>query len=364
MWVLLSLFGLVTVLLLTTVIAIRYPAVQTRVVQYFTHELSKRLDTEVSIGAVNIEFFRTIELHNFLVRDKQRDTLLAAGTLRVDIKLLDLLNNTYDVERIRLSNATVNLIRPSGSNDFNYEFIVHALSSDGPQDTTAIDLQLSLKHIVIENVRFRYADIPSSLDINVTVPLLDGDLKTFDVSRPLMVFNRLLLDRPDVAVALLPDDPLAPVDTNAVEEPDTGLVHINTKAFTALADAFELRNGRFRYDVTEATRDSTMFDYRHMDISGITIRTGSAVFAGDTVAADLKHMALRESCGFRIDTLKGQLRIGVQETSVRDMVLAMPRSRITNAFSFSYPSFTAFYDFINRVRMRGELGSSVIDLRG
>lgn len=360
---LLSLIAFILLLIATIVFAIRYPSIQTRVAQYFTSQLSKRLDTEVSIGSVDIDFFRTIELRNFLVRDKQRDTLLSAGLLRVDIKLLDLLNNTYDIDRIRLTNATVNLVRAAGSDDFNYEFIVNALSSDKPKDTAAIDLQLSLKYINLENVRFRYADFPSSLDVNVMIPLLTGDLKKFDAAQPLMVFNKLLLDRPDVAVALLPDDPKKIIDTTIVVEPDTGVVHINTKSFAAFADAFEMRGARFRYDVIEVEKDSTMFDYRHIDIRDIVILTGNASFAADTIAADLKHMTLREGCGFQIDTLKGQVRVGVNETSVDNMVLTMPRSRLTNAFAFSYPSFASFYNFIEDVRMRAEFDSAVVDLR-
>ena len=44
-------------------ISIQIPAIQTKLVQFATKQLSQKLNTQVSIQHVNIKFFNAVEFH-------------------------------------------------------------------------------------------------------------------------------------------------------------------------------------------------------------------------------------------------------------------------------------------------------------
>ncbi|HEV2354259.1 MAG TPA: hypothetical protein VGR89_08450, partial [Puia sp.] len=61
------------------------PPVQTWLVSKVTSRLSKDLHTTVRIDSVEFSLFNKMYLYNVLVKDKQKDTLFFARTVKVNI---------------------------------------------------------------------------------------------------------------------------------------------------------------------------------------------------------------------------------------------------------------------------------------
>jgi hypothetical protein len=59
--------------------------VQNWIVKQVTHKLSKNLQTKVSIKHVDFDLFNKMLLEGTLILDKKNDTLLYAGTAKVNI---------------------------------------------------------------------------------------------------------------------------------------------------------------------------------------------------------------------------------------------------------------------------------------
>ena len=89
-------------------IAIQTTFVQNWLVGIATKKLSKALGTEVRIQKVNFTLFNKVNLDGTLVRDKQKDTLLYAGALKLRITDWFFLKDSADLKYIGLDDAYVN----------------------------------------------------------------------------------------------------------------------------------------------------------------------------------------------------------------------------------------------------------------
>jgi hypothetical protein len=114
-----------------------------------------------------------LRLEKVLILDRQKDTLLYAGDLYVRIKLLKLLSNTVDITTVDLKNASFNLRREQTDTAFNLQFILDSFASSTPEkenkDTASKPMQLSVKQLTLDHVRFSLKDKKSGLFVFVNV---------------------------------------------------------------------------------------------------------------------------------------------------------------------------------------------------
>src|SRR5215469_8228135 len=133
-----------TLLTLFIIIILVFFLIQTPFVQNFVRGkaetyLSRKLKVPVRIGHLDITFFRSITLKDIYIPDQHKDTLLAAGEVHVQLRMLGLLHNNLDIKEIDLKDITANILRRSPADTtFNYQFIIDAFTSPhpGPADTT------------------------------------------------------------------------------------------------------------------------------------------------------------------------------------------------------------------------------------
>lgn len=354
-----SLFLFLLLFVGTILFLIRKPAVQTRVVSWVTQSLSDKLKTTVSIGYVDIDFFNTIVLRDMLLLDQQNDTLLHTGELRVEIGLMALLDYKLELNAIRLNDAHIHLLRKKGMSDFNYEFIADAFSSSDTTAGSGPQFALQLHALQLNRSQFQYFDYKNALDLIIELPEIDARMDSMDINRPFFALKDALIESPVVRITML-DIPDENID-NPTE--DTSLVHLNTKLFGITTKSFKMNNASFIYDVEHTPRDTGIFDYRHMNFSGIQIETGVVQFIGDSITGTLFRMAGREQSGLQLDTLKGDFKLTPFEAELSNMVLRMPRSRLSDYARFYYYNFPAFYNFNHDVKFRAQIANSYIDLR-
>ena len=150
---------LTLILLLTsTVLLIRSSRVQTfltnKVADYYSH----KLHTQVSVGGVDIEFFKKVVLNEVFIQDQHRDTLIFLSKLKLDISNLNFDKHELEVSELELVNPIAKLVKYKGEKDFNYQFFVDAFASKN-RDTTKKDStiwELKCKDLTLNNLFFTY----------------------------------------------------------------------------------------------------------------------------------------------------------------------------------------------------------------
>ncbi len=103
--------GLVAVpvlLFLVLAVLVYLPPVQRFAVDKATQMLSQSMGLHVEVGAVRLAFPLDLALHDLLATDAEGDTLVDAGSVRLDVRLLPLLKGRADIDGLSLYDARLN----------------------------------------------------------------------------------------------------------------------------------------------------------------------------------------------------------------------------------------------------------------
>lgn len=178
MWVLVSIIALIIIL----VVLIQFPPVQNFAKNKLVAYLQKKLQTEVSVERLRIDFPNAISLQKVFVADRAADTLLYGGEIAVDIRMFRLLKGEVSIGKVHLDEINGNIYRQPPDSTFNFQFIIDAFS-DGkekdPNDTSSVDI--SMNEIEINRSRFRYKDLYSGNDLDVDIDHFQTTFREFNL---------------------------------------------------------------------------------------------------------------------------------------------------------------------------------------
>lgn len=156
--------------------------------------VASNTNTEFNIQSVNYTLPKWIELEGVFIRDTKKDTLLFGKKLRVDLKMLQLLNGNLEIEDIQLDGIYANIAREKNNENYNYQFIIDAFSSPTPKttitpkDTTG--LQIILKDLMIHNSHIQWKDAQGGLDMNINIGNLNAQMDKIDLKKQEFILKK------------------------------------------------------------------------------------------------------------------------------------------------------------------------------
>ncbi|GGK70766.1 translocation/assembly module TamB domain-containing protein [Rufibacter glacialis] len=164
-------------------LALRFPAVQTKVAQKAARLLSNTIHHQVTIDSVDIKFFKRVVLHNVRVLDRQKKTLFYIGQAEADISFFSLFRkeeteltlpggskltiplpkfppNKLHIASLTLTRPEANLIQYKGSDSLNLSTFIASLSNLITTDTAQSQnpFEFKIDEIVLKNGHFSYHD--------------------------------------------------------------------------------------------------------------------------------------------------------------------------------------------------------------
>ena len=263
-------------LLVVLFLLIQLKSVQTFLAKRATAYLSDRLGTPVTIGGVEIEFFKTVVLNEVYVEDLHKDTLLYSKKLKVDLGSFDLDKQKIHINSIALIETKAHLIKYLSDKDFNYQFIIDAFESKqktkkpegAPWDVTAA-------HITLLNSNFIYRNEHDTL-ITTGVNYFDLDTRAINGR-----FFDLRIDHDTIFSGI---DHLSAVEksgfilsklsSSAVKinslEMNANNLHIKTPNSDVETDlTFTYKQYRDYYDFIDKVRMKAQFNHSQLDLNDI-----------------------------------------------------------------------------------------------
>ena len=169
---------------------------QTKLAQIAAAYLSSELETEVRIDKVDIVFFDLLDIQGVYVEDKVEDTLLYAQEMRVNIANFNLTESFVDLDEVKLTNATVRMVKYAGDSTYNFQHFVDYFASS-EEDKTSSSFSLNVRKLALDDINFSYQDENTEkttfgLDYsNLAIRHLSGDFSEFSMQGDEM---RLQLD--------------------------------------------------------------------------------------------------------------------------------------------------------------------------
>ncbi len=129
-------------------------AVQTWLTRIVATHISEKIDARISIGKVDIAFFKKVVLKDVLVEDRQADTLLFVSSVSASIDTLRIKKQKLALSKLVFNDTKFHARRDS-SGDFNFNFILDALKSDNKKPG---DWSYRCRNFVFTNAGFSFAD--------------------------------------------------------------------------------------------------------------------------------------------------------------------------------------------------------------
>ncbi len=141
-------------ILLIVYIIFKSSYLQTIISQRVASYLSNKLNTEVTVGGVDISLFNSIILKKVYISDQRNDTLLYTNELKAKINKINFSNNSINFNEISIKEPIVNLFIDS-LNKMNYEFIIDAFTNKNDSSASA-EWKISIDDIKVENGNFSF----------------------------------------------------------------------------------------------------------------------------------------------------------------------------------------------------------------
>ncbi|MBK6967245.1 MAG: hypothetical protein IPH20_25955 [Bacteroidales bacterium] len=141
---------------------IQVPAIQNKITGYAIDFVSSKTHTKIELGKISISFPKSVVIKGLYLEDVQKDTLLYAGTVKINIGLFALLKNKIDINSFALDDAVLNLSRTEADSLFNFNFLLTAFSDTaakkavGPEK--ASKWVISIDKVGLKNIRFLFDD--------------------------------------------------------------------------------------------------------------------------------------------------------------------------------------------------------------
>ncbi len=358
----LSIIGYILLSLLLLVV-LTYFLLQTSFVQnYITRQaagrLSKALKTEVQVSHIRLKFFNTLELKGTLVRDLNKDTLLYAGALKVNITDWFFFKDKVELKYLGLENTLVHLHRKDSV--WNYQFLVDYFS--GPPSTKKNNpIDLAVKQVDLANIRLLQQDEWRGENLGLTLRSLHLETENFDLYKKDIRISELALEEPIFSIYNY--DGLRPPRTrnrsDSIPPNDSAHLRWNPGRWNIAIADMQIKNGAFKNDVQTDREPYYYFDGAHFLWHQVNSRFSNVLLHNDTISADIR-LATKERSGFEVKQLKAQLRFHPEAMEFRQLDIRTARSHLRNFFAMRYKTFNDMSDFIEKIVLDGNFSDARI----
>lgn len=301
-----------------------------------------------------------MHLQGVLVEDRQKDTLLYAGEVRVKITDWFFFKKNIVLKYIGLENAVIKMQR--NDSVWNHQFLVDYFSSPSSGKSGG-GTQLDLKKIDLKNISFVQKDAWLGKDMTITLSSFSLDAQNVDLSKKIIKLGSLDLTDPYVSLVNYTKLKPASVKTTAVVTANTidSLLKWNAAGWVVQLNKLQIHNGTFKTDNNYTDVPILPgFDGKHIAFSKINGSFTDLIWQKDTITAQLS-LQTKERSGFEVKEMVANVKFTPQEMAFDKLNIKTNNSIIRNYFRMSYDDISSMSDFIHAVKMQANFDESEID---
>ncbi|MBX2939119.1 MAG: translocation/assembly module TamB domain-containing protein [Ferruginibacter sp.] len=349
----------ILILLITLIVLINLPPVQTWLVKQAAGYFSDELGTKVSIKKVNFRLFNKLVLEELLVEDKQSDTLLFAGAAQVNVTDWFFVKDKITLKYLSLEDAKVHMKRTDSV--WNYQFIADYFAGPKKNKKKKSAIEFNLKELHFNRVHFIKEDRWIGQRMAVSLEKAGVWVEGLDMKKQSLIIREIALHKPVFEQSDFQGNrPTRPPSIKNILK--GGQFQWNNGGWNILLRKLNVTAGAFKND-KETLRDSYVdqFDGQHIHFTDINGSLDSVVLSGDTVRA-IAHISTKEKSGLHIRQLNARLHFSPVLFEFKDLLLETDKSTLGNYYSMSYESFKAdMGQFIHNVYLDARFERSTLN---
>ena len=333
------------------------PFIQNYAKNIACEQVSEATGWDVSVDRLLLKFPLDLSVDGVLVLDEQRDTMISAENLLLDVKLLPLFKLDVEVEDAQLLRAQYRMVSEDSSmvlkakiHDVRVNAATIALSSNGvtidearlhggdirldyfpekvipsDNDTATVAWLVNANHIVLDSVRYVMHMLPTIDEMDVTVGRAELKKGMVDTGTANVHAQYLGIDGVNVDYRY----PTAEyMESHPVAEPDTVSSDAGSQLWTVRGDALRLTNSHAVYAVSGA-KPGRGLDMDYLEVSAINIAIDSLYNRGMEVVVPIKQLSARERCGVTITDAHGTFRMDSLAMAIEQFKLKTVASQLS-----------------------------------
>lgn len=341
---------------------LNFSPVQNWIVKKVTASLSDKLHTRVKIDHVDFSLFNKMEIDGLLVEDQHKDTLLFAGTARVNITDWFFLKEKATLRYLGLQNGIINLNRTDSV--WNYQFLVDFFATPKSTSTSKSGLQFNLKIVELENIIFNKVDKWAGQDMKLALKKMNLDAEMLDLEKKQMFINSISLVDPVFSLSTYTGNkPSSGISSYQAQPnlPDSGL-QWNKARWTVNIKEILLNNGSFSNDKETSRLPYTdHFDGLHLQFAKISGILKNLQFIKDTLTTDIL-LSTTERSGFEVKKIQSRAKLTPEIMEFNDLGIETNKSRLGNYFAMRYKNFNDdMSDFLHSITLEGNFVNTEIN---
>jgi hypothetical protein len=350
-----------SLLILLGLLLICFLLVQTNPVQNWlvgraSSRLSKSLGTRVTIKHVDFSFFDKMSLEGAYAEDKNKDTLLYAGKIKVNISDWFFLRDSAVLKYIALEDATIRMQRTDSI--WNFQFLVDYFSGAPDSTRKGGGIDLRLQKIELKNIHFLKKDGWRGEDMGLYLASVTIDANEINLKKKLIDINTIAVTEPIFSIYNYQGKrPYKPPPL--IRDPNDTAIWWNTAGWKMYAKNVTLVNGAFRDEKKSDRPGYYYFDAQHIQFSSINASFKNVSWLKDTISA-ATILSAKERSGFIVKSLKANFKLQPRGMEFNNLDIQTNKSHLTNYFVMRYNEFDDVPDFITKVRMQGVFKNALI----
>ena len=334
---------------------------QTWLVKQIAGNLSKKLETRVTIKKVDFRFFDKLLLKDLMVEDRKKDTMLFAGTASVNITDWFFLKDTITLNNIGLEDAIVNMNRTDSV--WNYKFILDYFSPPTAANKKKKPLQLDIREIHLKNIQFNKNDFWAGQDQIASLQKLDVTMEKMDIGKKQIFIKDIYLEKPVFTQRGF--EGKKPKITNLTDImaqiPVISAFKWNKSGWVVKINKLQVFDGSFLNNkFTPRAPYTDKFDGQHVAFSELNGSINNVLFLNDTLQATMS-LSGKERSGLHIKKMESHLKFSPEMMEFKDLDLQTNKSKLSNYFSLQYSSFNKdMSSFVHNVTLQANFKESVL----
>lgn len=166
--------------------------IQTIIIDKIVSSISADLNTEISIKSVDIGWHKLI-LSDVLLKDQKKDTLFYAKDVSCFVEKWNDKNDNLILKSIQTSVVKANINRLAGSDQFNYDFLVKAMSDTIPvqanSDTISQPINLICKDFIFKDSEITFIDKHAQSPLDIKLKGVNLHINDISLNKDSIKFN-------------------------------------------------------------------------------------------------------------------------------------------------------------------------------
>lgn len=272
---------------------------------------------------------------------------LTLDTLDLSMRKLDINKMAFEAKKLFVAGLSAGFIQ-----DTSY-------LPPSPPSANPLSLHLAADELNLRRINYNQQNVQDKFLMNVSLGSALLHPHNIDLINQLIAVKDMKLD--DASVNILMGKHQA---GQAITKADS--IMAKPEAMPAkwkvMAGVVSCNNVNFILDNENQPRQQSGIDYGHLNMQRLVLNVQELLYTTDTIAADIKHLAVKEQSGLDVQELKTRVAYFPNGALLSGFYLQTSNTILQNYASVKYPSIEALSKNMNLMQVDINLQKSIVGL--